>query len=122
MEELIVRDERLLFTTVSFATVLIVSLNSTFIHSLVLGIIGSSIFFLINTVFLGHVFFDDEIPFIRVMLGGLVLLLLLGIVSWAILIVSNLDLIKSAIALCTLSGLCSMMNRLKTSSEMEESQ
>lgn len=114
MEELIVCDENFLFTAVSYAMVLIIFLNSTFTHSTTLGATVSLIFFLVNTVFLGHTLFEKEIPFLRFMLGSLVLLLFLGIISWAILIIYRLDIIGSATALCILTGFSSTMNRLKT--------
>ena len=114
MEELIVHDEKFLFTAVSYFMVSIIFLNSTFILSTALGITASLLFFLVNTVFLGHTLFEKEIPFVRFMLGSLMLLLLLGIIGWAILIIYNLDIIRSAIALCVLAGLSSTMNRLKT--------
>ena len=113
VEELIVCDEKFLFTSVSGLMILIISLNSIFSLSVTLGIIASLIFFLINILFLGHALFEEEFPFLRFMLGGLMLLLFFGIIGWAILIIYKLDIIGSAVTLCVLIGLSSTMNRLK---------
>jgi hypothetical protein len=114
VEELIVRDEKFLFTTISYFMILIICLNSIFFLSVALGIIASLIFFLINILFLGNTLFEKEFPFLRFMLGSLMLLLFLGIIGWMILIIHNLDIIRVTIALCVLTGLSSTMNRLKT--------
>jgi len=119
VEELIVRDEKFLFTTISCLMILIISLNSIFSLSVALGIIASLIFFLINILFLGHTLFEKEIPFLRLILGSLMLLLFLGIIGWVILIIYNLDIIRVTIALCVLAGLSSTMNRLKTRREKQ---
>ena len=114
VEELIVRDEKFLFASVSCLMILIISFNSIFSFSVALGIIASLIFFLINILFLGDTLFREEIPFLQFMLGGLMLLLFLGITGWAILIIYKLDIIGSAVTLCILAGLSSTMNRIKT--------
>jgi len=119
VEELIVRDEKFLFTMISYFMILIISMNSIFSLSVALGIIASLIFFLINILFLGHTLFEKEIPFLRFMLGSLMLLLFLGIIGWAILIIHNLDIIRVTIALCVLAGLSSTMNRLKARREKQ---
>lgn len=120
VEELIIGDEKFLFTTVSCLMILIISLNSTFSLSPALGIIASLSFFLINILFLGNTLFREEIPFLRFILGGLMLLLLLGITGWAILIIYKLDIIGSAVTLCILAGLSSTMNSLKKRREKRE--
>jgi len=113
VEELIIRDEKFLFTTVSCLMILIISLNSIFSLSPALGIIASLSFFLINILFLGNTLFREEIPFLRFILGSLMLLLFLGVTGWAILIIYKLDIIGSAVTLYILAGLSSAMNRLR---------
>ena len=121
VEELIVRDEKFLFTILSYFMILIISLNSIFSLSVALGITASLIFFLINILFLGNTLFEKECPFLRFILGSLMFLLFLGIIGWAILIIYNLDIIRVTIALCVLAGLSSTMNRLKARHEKQES-
>jgi len=114
VEELIVRDEKFLFTALSYIMILIISLNSIFMLSMALGITTSLVFFLVNTIFLEYTLFEEKAVFERLILGSFVLLWLLGIISWAILIIYRLDIIGSAMALCILASLSSTLSRIKT--------
>jgi hypothetical protein len=114
VEEFIVRDEKVLFTIVSFAMALIIFLNQVIIHSIIFGITSSLIFILLNAVFLGRVFFENETPLLRLVLGGLFLLLFLGIVGWIVMFLYNIDITGSTLTLCVTAALCSVMNRIKT--------
>ena len=111
-ERRIVNDRKLRSTIVSYVIVLILFLNMGMIHSVVLGAIATFIFFLINATFLGNAFFEEETLFIRLMLGSLLLVILLAFTSWAVMIIYNLDVIRSTIALCVVTGLSSLMSRL----------
>lgn len=113
IEQLITRDQNLLFTIVSLIMILIIYLNQTFLYSPIIGATASVIFFLINTILLERAFFEGEIPFIRLVLGGLMLLLLLGVIGWATLIIYNLDVPNVSVALCILAISCSVINKLK---------
>lgn len=114
VEELILRDEKFLFTILSLVMALIASLNSAFILSTAIGITTSMVYLLINTVFLGHALFEKETALVRLLLGNLFFLLLLGIIGWATLTIYKLDVAAIAIVLCILTGLSSAMNRTKT--------
>jgi hypothetical protein len=113
VEELIVHDEKFLFTAISGLMILIISLNSIFSLSPAIGLIASLIFFLINILFLGNIFFDEKVQFLRFVLGSLMLFLFLGITGWVVLIIYKLDITGSALTLFILAGLSSTMNRLK---------
>jgi len=113
IEEFIVRDKNFLFTIVSFATVLIVFLNQVVVHSIIVGITSSLLFILLNAIFLGYVFFENEIPLLRLVLGALFFLLTIGVVGWITMIVYNIDIAGSTTALCITAALCSAMNRKK---------
>lgn len=112
IEELIIRDEKLLFTTVSYIVTLIVFVNLTLFISWVIGTIASIFYFLINGVFLGRAFFEKEDLFSRFMLGNLLLIIFLGLIGWAIMIIfGNLDTIRSALVLCTVATVSSVLNK-----------
>ena len=111
LEELIVRDEKLFFTIVSYAAVLIIFLNLSAIQSPVVGAIVSIIYFLINGLFLGHAFIEKEEAFLKLLLGNLFLIMLLGFVGWMVMIIHNLDVIRSTIVLCIVTALSSFLNR-----------
>lgn len=112
MEKLVTRDEKLLFTTFSLLTILIIYINQIFFNSPITGIIASIIFFSLNTAFLGAAFFKEETAFIRIILGSLTFLLFLGAIGWITLIVRNLDINSTSAALCIVAILCSAINKL----------
>jgi len=113
MEELIVRDEKLLFTAVSFIMILMIFINLNLYFSPAIGTIASVIFFLINGIFLGHAFFEKEDLFLRFMLGNLLLLTCLALIAWAVMTIYNLDITRSTLALCIVTALASLLNKRK---------
>lgn len=116
LEELITRDRNFVFTAASLSMVLIMLLNNTFTRSPVIAAASSLVFLTLNTVFLGHALFEEEAPFTRFMLGAFFLTLLLGIISWMVMIAYNLDIVRAATALFIVAGCSSFMNRLKKKS------
>ena len=113
IEKVVVRDENLLFSILCLITILIISLNLLFINSFLLGVVASLLYFSINTLFLGHAFFNREKPLSRVLLGALLLFLLLGLISWITMISYNLDNLRSIVALILIAVLSSALNRRK---------
>ena len=112
IQQLIARDERHLFTFISLMLVLAFFLNLSLVHSLTVGILASAFFFLINGTFLGDTFFREEGSFLRFVLGNLLLIVFLGLISWFIMIIYNLDILQSATALAIVSILSSSLNKL----------
>lgn len=112
VEELITRDKKFLFTAFSLFMILIIYMNQIFANSLIIGAIASLIFFSLNTIFLGQAFFREELSFIRIILGSLTFLLFLGTIGWITLIVHNLDINSTSVALCVVAILCSTINKL----------
>ena len=112
IEELIIRDEKLLFTTVSYIVTLMIFINLTLSISWVTGTTASIVYFLINGAFLGRAFFEKEGLFQRFMLGNLLLITFLGLIAWAIMIIfGNLDTIRSALVLCITTTSSSVLNK-----------
>ena len=111
IEELIVRDEKLLFTMVSYIATLMIFINLNFSLSPAIGTTASIIYLLINGAFLGRAFFEKEDIFVRLMLGILLLVAVLGILAWAMMIVYNLDMIQTTLALSVVTALCSFLNK-----------
>lgn len=115
IEELIVRDNKLLSTTVSFFMILLIFINlnfnfSSFIDT-VIGVIASAVYFLINGCFLGCAFFENEDLFLRFMLGYMLLITCLALVAWVVLIVYNLNIVGSILVLCIVCSLSSFLNK-----------
>ena len=116
IEELITQDKKFLFTTFSLLMILLIYINQIFVNSPIIGTIASLIFFSLNTIFLGQAFFEKEFSFIRITFGNLMFLLFLGTIGWITLIVYNLDVNNTSVALCVVAILCSAINKLKKKS------
>lgn len=114
IEELITRDEKLAFTLLSYFTILMILLNLTFANLLPIGAVAAIAYLIINGTFLGKTLFEEERFFLKLLLGNLLLLVFLGLVSWVIIIISNLSVVSSAIVLFIVATLTSLLNRLKT--------
>jgi len=95
-----------LLTLSSLTAILLILLNLAFIHSFGIGVVASLAYFVVNGIFLARVFFEREDFFSRALLAGLTLITFLGLISWAVMIVYNLDIVRSAIAL-TITALSS---------------
>lgn len=113
-EKLIINDRKLVATLASYVAIFLIFMNLTFLRSPILGVMASLTFFLINGIFLGQAFFQKEKTLLRLMLGSLLLIAFLGLVSWAIMIIYNLDDIRSAMALFTVATISSVINKFET--------
>jgi hypothetical protein len=111
IEQRIVRDEKLLFTMISYVVILTIFINLSGFQSPALGLLASAIYFLINAIFLGHAFFEKEAAFFRLMFGTLLLIMLLGFVGWLAVIIYNLDVISFTLVLLTAATLSSLLNK-----------
>jgi hypothetical protein len=87
LQELIVSDKKLLFTTVSCVMILIIFMNLKLTLSPVIGTSASIVYFLL-------------------------LIVLLALVAWAVMIIYNLDTIMSAFVLCVVTAVCSFLNKM----------
>jgi len=103
------RNKIFLFILLSYATILIIFMNLITIHSPLVGAIASFTYFLINATVLGRFFFEKEHVFFRLIFGNLLLIMLLGLVSWAVMVIYNLDILRSVIALCIVTTLSSFL-------------
>ena len=111
---MIMEDEKLVATLVSYATIFLILANQAVVHSPILGVASSLAFFVINATFMGQALFQKEKLFLRFMLGNLLLIAFLCLVSWAVMIIYNLDAIRSAIALFIVATTSSTINKFKT--------
>ena len=122
VEDVIVKDSKLLFTQLSLLSVLFAFVNMVFFKSVVLGIAASLVYFLINTIFLGNAFLEKEAALSRCVLGSFLLIAFLGLISLVVMMIYNLDAIRSAIVLCivtTLSSFLSKMTKYSLSIELD---
>lgn len=111
LEELIIQDQKLLFTITSYIMILVVCTNQIITLSPLIGTTAMIIYFLINATFLSQFFFKEEKPFLRFTLGSLLLIVFLGLVAEAVMIIYNLDIVRSAVVLGIMTALCSLSNK-----------
>ena len=111
LETSITRDQKLLFTLTSYGLILAIYINLNSLHSSVLGIVASVLYFLINGIFLGNAFFEKEATFFRLIFGVLLLIMLLGFVGLLAVIIYNLDVIRFTLVLSIVATLSSLLNR-----------
>ncbi len=112
VETAIVHDKKFRCTMFSYAMVLLIFVNITVVHSPVIGIGASSVYFLIGAVFLGSAFFEKEDIFLRFVLGNLLLIVLLGLISWVVMMIYNLDAVRSTTVLCIVTTLSSFLSKM----------
>ena len=118
LEKTIARDKRGCFTILAICSTIAVLINSITLSSPILGILFSSIYLLINSVFLGHIFFQEESASFRVALGFIVVIMLIALGGAGIIIGSGFFAIKfdtnTTIAVLTLITIAiSFINRLQ---------
>jgi len=88
LESMIARDRRGIFTILAIVSTIGMLINSTTFLSSIIGTILTAIYFLINSIFSGNVFFKEENANFRVLLGFLVLLMIIAIESASLIIIS----------------------------------
>ncbi len=110
LENFVANNPRLLATLISYVLVLVIYINLS-VKSAVVGIVGFTLYFMINGIFLAHAFFKKEEAFFGLMLGALLLIMLLGFVGWLIMIIYSLDAPSFTMVLIIVSTICSMLDR-----------
>lgn len=108
----VVRDKRLVFTLTSYFMSLVILVNLLFTRWFVIGATASLIFFVINAIFLGHAIFVKEDVLSMVLLGSLLLFSLLGLVSWMVLLIYNLDVVRVVTVLLIVTTVSSLMSKM----------
>ncbi len=87
---------------------LVIAINLAITKSFAIGLVASTLYFLINGVFLGRGFFKDN-PYLQLALGIFLTTSALGTVSWAAMIIHNLDVIPSIATLATVATISTLL-------------
>lgn len=111
IEKLIVRNPHMVCTAASYSAVLAIFINLNSLRSPLIGLGASIIYFAIDSIFLAHAFFHRESPFLRLALGVLLLIMLLGSLGWLVMIIYNLDVLEFTLVLAIASTVSSALNR-----------
>jgi uncharacterized membrane protein YfcA len=120
MEKFITHDPKLIFTSISHISILTIYINLSLFQSPIMGAVASFSYFLINTIFLAHAFFEKEKAFFRLMFGVLLLIMLLGFVGWLVMIIHSLDVPQFVFALFIVTLLSSWSNKRKACKDATE--
>ena len=110
--EEVVKDERFAFTRASYFLSLVILANLLFTRWFVIGAASSLAFFAINGIFLGHAIFVREDALSMVLLGSLLLFSLLGLISWLVLLIYNLDVFRVVTVLLIVTTISSLMSKM----------
>jgi hypothetical protein len=93
-DKLVVKNRKMLLVT-SFLTILLMSINATFIGHTSIGSIAISVYFLINGLFWGNLFFKDQNSLLKLAMGSLLVTIYIALMGWLILIIHNLNIVNT---------------------------
>lgn len=124
LEKTISKDQRGCFTILAVCSAIAMLINSITLSSPILGILFSSIYLLINSVFLGHIFFQEESTSFRVALGFLVAVMLIALGGAGMIIGSGFFAVKfdtdtTIAVLAVITIAISFINRLQVRMKLE---
>ena len=94
---------------VLYIAVSVIAINLATTKSVIVGIVASAFYFLVNAAFLGSAFFGKEDSCLKLMLGTLLSTAVLGVISWLAMIVYNLNAILSVAALIATATLSTLL-------------
>lgn len=109
-----ITDVKFGFVWLAFAIFLIV-MNGVTVKSAIIGLCGSLIYFLIGGNLVGTYLLEEEQLLVRVSLGGLIILSLLGLFGWLFIIFYRLGIFETAAVLAATLVLLILMVKLKGS-------
>jgi len=88
LEEIIARDDRGVFTILAIVSTIGMLINSITFLSPIVGAVLTTIYFLVNSILLGNVFFKEENTNFRILFGLLVLLMIIALEGASLIIIS----------------------------------
>jgi hypothetical protein len=111
LTQLIIEDKKLFFTILSYMSILIIFINSNLTLSSIIGITASIVYFLINATFIGNALFQSENSVVKFLLGNLIFIVILSLIGLTVLILHNIDNLRTTIVLSAATFLASILNR-----------
>lgn len=111
LTQLITLDKRLSFTILSYISILMIFINLNLTSTPIIGTPATIIYFLINSTFIGMALFQNENLFVKLLLGTLLLVVILGLTGLVVMVLYNLDTLRSAIVLCITAFFASVLNK-----------
>jgi len=107
------RRKEILLTSSSFIAIAFIFVNLSALHSPLVGTVVFITYVLINGYFLSNAFFEKEPRFLKLILGTLLLIVILGLAGWLAMIIYNLDDNKTIIVLSVTALVCAFTSLKK---------
>ncbi|NIV44220.1 hypothetical protein GWN49_04990 [Candidatus Bathyarchaeota archaeon] len=107
-------------TPILYGTVVVLFLNLNVVRSPILGVPTSILFMLISSIMIGQALFRNETPFMKLMLGNLIVIVTLGITGWIAMILHNLDNTSTLIVFLVTASIAAILNKRMNSSNGTE--
>jgi hypothetical protein len=122
LEEKIANDTRFYATIIAVCSVIAMLINSVTLSSSIAGAFFTFIYLMINSVFLGHIIFQEESPSFRVAFGLLVLIMLIALGAACIIVSSGFfpvrfDTETTIIVLASITAGVSFVNHIRKRTE-----
>ena len=95
----------------SYVSILMIFINLNFTPTPIIGAPATIIYLLINSTFIGTALFQNENLLVKLLLGTLLLIVILGLTGLGVMILYNLDNLRSAIVLCITAFFASVLNK-----------
>lgn len=111
LTQLITQDKKFSFTILSYISILTILANLNLTPTPIIGIPATIIYFFINSTFIGNALFQNEKLLIKLLLGNLLLIVFLTLTGLAIMILHNLDNVRTGIVLSIVVFLASTLNK-----------
>jgi len=109
---LYLRNEKVLFSLMAVSIGLMV-VNLVTVESGLVGAVGAVLYFVIGGNFVGVYLLKEEQPLVRVSLGALVLLSVMGLLGWVFIIFRGLGIVETAVVLAATFGFVVVVVRFK---------
>jgi len=101
LKKIVTKHRNKVLVILSFSMILTIFLNSLMFNSPFIGAPASIVYFIINGNLLGDTFFKES--GLKLLLGVLLLICLLGIIGWVFMILYRLSIIEVTMTLCIAS-------------------
>ena len=109
VKEMTTRHGEFVYVILSFFVILVIFVNSLMFNSPFIGTLASVVYILVNGNIIAGTFFKESK--LKLPLGILLLIALLGVVGWVFMILYRLSIIEVTITLCIASSLSFIVSK-----------
>lgn len=119
VEEAIAKDKKGFFTILAVFSAVVMFINSVTLSSQIIGALLTVSYFAINSIFLGHIFFQEETAAFRTAFGFLVAVMLVALCGATVIVASGFLPVKfdaqtTIVAITVVTVVVSITDHIKT--------